>query len=317
MTSSDLPMRHSGAAPAHRPSSAGRVKALWRNRGILWILVIRDLKIRYSDSVLGYVWTLLEPLMLAIVYWFVFGFIIARGSPVEQPYLLWLLTGILPFQWTLHVLNDSGRLLGNDAKLVTASSLPRETWVIRTVLSRFVEFFFTLPITAAAAWFFGVPPHWWLALVPVAFLVQGIYNTGLGLLFSPLCMLYPDVQRLIRVFSTMYRYISPVVFGVTTFAAILEGKESWPSWMLFGDQTWPVWALRLFELNPLTGILDIYHRVFFPNHYQDTAAAIQLEQTLPTIGPWLFGVATIGSIITLLVGWHVFNRLESRVLKEM
>jgi len=62
--------------------------------------------------------------------------------------LLWLLTGILPFQWTAHVLTDSGRLLGNDAKLVTATSVPREIWVLRTVLSRYIEFVFTLPITA-------------------------------------------------------------------------------------------------------------------------------------------------------------------------
>ncbi len=301
MTASDLPLRFNSADPAHRPSSAGRIKALWRTRGILKILVIRDLKVRYSDSVLGYVWTLLDPLLLALVYWFVFGFIVHRGAPDEQPYLLWLLTGILPFQWTLHVLNDCSRLLGADAKLVTASSLPRETWVLRTVLSRFVEFFFTLPITAAAAIMYQKSVSPWILLVPLAFLVQGIYNTGLALIFAPMCLLYPDVQRVIRIFGTMYRYLSPVVYGVGAFALILKEQE-WPSWILFGNETWPVWILRLFELNPLTGILDVYHRVFFPQPYSS---------------PWLFGVATVGSIITLLIGWRVFNRLESQVLKEM
>ena len=302
MTASDLPLRFNSADPAHRPTSASRIISLWSTRGILKILVIRDLKVRYSDSVLGYVWTLLDPLLLALVYWFVFGFIVQRGDANEQPYLLWLLTGILPFQWTVHVLNDCGRLLGADAKLVTASSLPRETWVIRTVLSRFVEFFFTLPITAVAAILYMKAVSPWILLVPLAFLVQGIFNTGLGLIFAPLCLLYPDVQRVIRVFSTMYRYLSPVVYGVGAFALILSNpKQQWPSWMLFGDQTWPVWILRLFELNPLTGILDVYHRVFFAQH----------------TSPWLFGVATVGSTITLLIGWRTFNRLESRVLKEM
>ncbi|MCZ3387147.1 MAG: ABC transporter permease, partial [Actinomycetia bacterium] len=107
-----------------------RARAIWVNRRILRILIIRDLKVRYSDSVLGFAWTLLDPLLLTLVYWFVFGVIVARGSTIEQPYILWLLTGILPFQWTAHVLGDSGRLLGNDAKLVTSSSLPREIWVL-------------------------------------------------------------------------------------------------------------------------------------------------------------------------------------------
>ncbi len=133
-----------------------RARAIWVNRRILRILIIRDLKVRYSDSVLGFAWTMLDPLLLTLVYWFVFGVIVARGEPSEQPYILWLLTGILPFQWTAHVLGDSGRLLGNDAKLVTSSSLPREIWVLRSVSSRFIEFLFTLPITVVFVLFFMV-----------------------------------------------------------------------------------------------------------------------------------------------------------------
>ena len=73
---------------------------------------------------------------------------------------------------------------------------------------------------------------------------------------------------------------------------------------LFGDETWPVWILRLFELNPLTGILDIYHRVFFPNHYSSRLVCLALRPS--------------DRSSLSVIGWrHVFNRLESRVLKEM
>lgn len=302
MTAADTSSRISGAASAHRPSMFSRMKAMWQTRSILRILVIRDLKIRYSDSVLGYVWTLLDPLLLSLVYWFVFGFIVARGRQGEQPFLLWLLTGVLTFQWTAHVMNDSGRLLGADAKLVTASNLPRETWVIRTVLSRFVEFLFTLPITAVVALLYGVPPTLWLLMLPAAFFVQGIFNIGLGLFLSPLCLLIPDMSRVVRVFTTMYRYLSPVIFGVGYFVYKIQTEgDKFPSWMCFG-KPYPEWIIVLFKANPLTGILDIYHRVFFP---------LQVE------GLGLFIVATIGSVITFVVGWLTFIRLESRVLKEM
>lgn len=265
-------------------------------------MIGRDLKLRYSSSVLGYVWTLLDPLLLAGTYWFVFGFIVSRGSPNEQPYLLWLLTGILPFQWTSHVMNDCGRLLGNDAKLVTASSMPREIWVLRTVLSRFVEFIFTLPITIAAMVLFQVGPTWWLVMVPVAFLVQIVFNTGLGLILSPVAMLYPDVQRLVRVSTMLYRYLSPVIYSVATLEAALSNPDkAWPSWMLFGDEAWPSWIMDLYALNPLTGILDIYHAVLFTGNGT----------------PGLLGVAAVVSLLTFAFGWQLFRRLEPRVLKEM
>lgn len=274
-----------------------RARAIWVNRRILRILIIRDLKVRYSDSVLGFAWTLLDPLLLTLVYWFVFGVIVARGSTIEQPYILWLLTGILPFQWTAHVLGDSGRLLGNDAKLVTSSSLPREIWVLRSVSSRFIEFLFTLPITAVFVLFFliftdeDVAPSIWLVLIPAVFAVQFLFNVGLALMLSPLCMLYPDVHRIVRVFSTLYRYLSPVIYGLVTLEIALE------------ENAWPEWLLSVYALNPLVGILNAYHAVLFPDDTSDVLALLTLSAVLSTL--------------CFVIGWRLFRRLEPRVLKEL
>jgi ABC-2 type transport system permease protein len=285
------------ATPAHRPSAMARARAIWVNRRILRILIIRDLKVRYSDSVLGFAWTLLDPLLLTLVYWFVFGVIVARGDALEQPYILWLLTGILPFQWTAHVLGDSGRLLGNDAKLVTSSSLPREIWVLRSVSSRFIEFLFTLPITAVFVVFFmvftdeDVSVSWWLALIPLAFAVQFLFNVGLALTLSPLCMLYPDVHRIVRVFTTLYRYLSPVIYGLVTLELVLERNN------------WPEWLLTVYALNPLVGILNAYHSVLFADTTDNVVALLALSALLSTL--------------CFVIGWRLFRRLESRVLKEL
>jgi ABC-2 type transport system permease protein len=274
-----------------------RARAIWVNRRILRILIIRDLKVRYSDSVLGFAWTLLDPLLLTLVYWFVFGVIVARGDTLEQPYILWLLTGILPFQWTAHVLGDSGRLLGNDAKLVTSSSLPREIWVLRSVSSRFIEFLFTLPITVVFVLAFlvfteqGVSVTWWVLALPVAFAVQFLFNVGLGLTLSPLCMLYPDVHRIVRVFTTLYRYLSPVIYGLAALAAVFE-KRGWPAWL-----EW------VYALNPLVGILNTYHAVLFPDNTDNVAVLLTMSAVL--------------SALCFIVGWRMFRRLEPRVLKEL
>jgi ABC-2 type transport system permease protein len=294
------------ATPAHRPSAVARARAIWHARRILRILIIRDLKVRYSDTVLGFAWTILDPLLLALTYWFVFGFIIARGDANEQPYLLWLLTGILPFQWTAHVLGDSGRLLGNDAKLVTASNLPREIWVLRSVSSRFIEYLFTLPITVLAMVLFGVftdkgvcqpgclsqvGPSLWLFALPLAFAVQFLFNIGIALTLSPACMLYPDVHRVVRVFSTLYRYLSPVIYGLAFLEEVLQKRGM------------PHWIYTLYVLNPLAGILNAYHAVIFPHDTENVLLLLGLSATLST-GLFVFG-------------WYIFKRLEPRVLKEL
>jgi ABC-2 type transport system permease protein len=300
-------VRGGAAQLAHRPSLLARGKGVWDSRRILRILVIRDLKMRYSGTVLGSAWTLLDPILLAFTYWFVFGVIVSRGAANEQPYLLWVLTGILPFQWTTHVLGDSGRLLAGDAKLVTASNLPRELWTLRVVLSRFIEFLFTLPITAVAMFLFAnltdmgqcttsgclskVGPSWWLLAIPLAFVVQFIFNLGLALTLSPLCMLYPDVHRVVRVFSTLFRYMSPVIYGLATLEVIIRQRG------------WPSWILTLYELNPMVGILNTYHAVMFP----DNTDRVFL----------LLGLSAFLSCSLFWCGLIVFRRLEPRVLKEL
>ena len=296
--------------PAHRPSISARVRGIWANRRILRILIIRDLKMRYRDTVLGWGWTVLDPLLMTFVFWFVFGVIVSRGQPEEQPYLLWLLTGILPFQWTVHVLGDSGRLLGSDAKLVTASSLPREIWVVRAVSSRFVEFLLTLPITVAAWCLYtvfsdqDVGPTIWLLAMPIAFAVQFIFNLGLAMTLSPMCMLYPDVHRIVRVSSTLYRYMSPVIYGLLALEASLSNPNiQWPSWMLVGDETWPHWLFWVYCLNPLVGILNAYHAVIFPQASDDVVILLSISAVL--------------SVTLLAFGFYIFRRLEPRVLKEL
>ena len=96
------------------------------------MLVVRDLKVKYAGSVLGYFWSILDPLMMAGVYWFVFTKLIHRQLG-EAPYIVFLLCGMLPWQWFNAALRSSMKALTKDAKLVRSTNLPREIWVLRTV----------------------------------------------------------------------------------------------------------------------------------------------------------------------------------------
>ena len=101
---------------------------------MLLLLVRRDIKVRYAQSVLGYLWSVLDPLLMALVYWFVFTQIFVR-TVGESPYILFLLTGMLPFMWFQQTVGGSTNAI-KDERLVRSTAMPREIWVLRLVVSK-------------------------------------------------------------------------------------------------------------------------------------------------------------------------------------
>jgi ABC-2 type transport system permease protein len=261
-----------------------RLISLWGSRRILTLLVSRDLKVKYADSVLGYLWSILEPLMMAVVYWFVFSVLMKRALG-EAPYIVFLLCGMLPWQWTSAVLRSSMKALTKDSKLVRSTNLPREIWVLRTVFSHFAEFVYALPVLAAFAIFTHAHLTWRVVFVPVAMLIQIMLLTGVGLLLAPAAVLYGDVERVMRIVTRLLFYFSPVLYG----GADVRQR--------FGDV-----VASIYYLNPLTGLFDLYRTAFFPDQWTG----------------WLsIAVTFLMSVGFLVAGIHVFRRLEGTVLKEI
>lgn len=260
-----------------------RIGTLWDNRRVLALLVTRDLKVKYADSVLGYAWSLLEPLAMAGVYWWVFTRLMNRQVG-EAPYIVFLLAGMLPWQWTNAVLRSSMKALSKDSKLVRSTSLPREIWVLRTVGSKFVEFMYAIPVLALFAVLTRAQPTWWVVFWPVAMLMQILLLTGAGLLLAPLAVLYGDVERLMRIVMRLLFYFSPVIYGVNDVTRRL-GEVG-----------------NLYLLNPLAGIFDLYRTAFFPDQWAGWLAVV---------------LAAVVSGGVFVLGVLVFRRLEGTVLKEI
>jgi ABC-2 type transport system permease protein len=263
---------------------ATRLGTLWSNRRILQLLVSRDLKVKYADSLLGYVWSILEPLMMAGVYWFVFTQLMDRALG-EDPYIVFLLAAMLPWQWTNAVLRTSMRALSKDAKLVRSTNLPREIWVLRTVGSKFAEFVFAVPVLAFFALVTGAQLTWYVVFVPVAVVMQGALLIGAGLALAPLATLYGDVERLMRIVMRLLFYFSPVIYGVHDVQQRLGGVVA-----------------DLYVLNPLAGIFDLYRTAFFADNWAGW-------------GP--VGISAAICFAVLVGGILVFRRLEGTVLKEI
>ena len=250
-------------------------------RKILWLLVLRDLKLRYAGTVLGYLWTVIDPLAMAGVYWFVFTVIFGTRKVGEQPYLLFLIVGMLGWNWFAGSLSEGCRSLTGEAKIVRSSNVPREIWVLRTVVSKMIEFIFALPVIALIAVFFREPLSAYVLLFPVAMLVQGILIFGLVLILAPLTVIVTDIPRVVKIVLRIGIYLTPVLYAIENVPANLQ------------------WTAAL---NPMAGILSVYRLMFWPG----SAAA------------WpVYAMAVVLSLVTLVVGLAVFRRLEGPVLKEI
>ena len=250
----------------------------------LWLLSARDLKVRYATSALGYLWSVLDPLVMSAIYWFVFTQVFQR-TVGHEPYIVFLITALLPWVWFNASVSDFTRAFSKDARLVRSTAIPRSIWVNRIVLSKGVEFLCSLPVLAlfVVVASFGSTPvqlNWGLLLFPVAVLLQTVLLVGLGLLVSPLCVIWTDLERTTKLILRALFYASPVIYGVSDLPGVFE---------------------TLAAFNPLSGIFALYRVGFFPEEWD----------------PWVIGVSVVMSFGFLALGLLVFRRLERPVLKEL
>jgi ABC-2 type transport system permease protein len=243
------------------------------------LLVTRDLKVRYASSALGYVWSVLEPLLMAAVYWFVFTQVFRRSAG-EDPYIVFLLAGLLPWTWFNAGVTDTAKALHAEAKLVRSTNVPREVWVARVVASKAIEFALSLPVLFLFALTNRAPVSWEILFLVPAALLMAVLLMGVGLLLAPLVVLVRDLERIVRIMLRLGFYASPVVFAVSDVPAPWD---------------------RFFAVNPLSGIFELCRAGFFPGHVEWSHV----------------GLSAAVSVAVLLAGWWVFAKLERSVLKEI
>ncbi|WP_241975892.1 MULTISPECIES: ABC transporter permease [Cryobacterium] len=258
--------------PEQRTSSA-------RYRHSLWLLTQRDLRVRYSTSLLGYFWSILDPLVMAGIYWFVFTQVFQRGVG-NEPYIVFLLAALLPWMWFNGTVSDCTRAFLREAKLIRSTRIPRTIWVNRLVLSKGIEFLASIPVLVLFAVFSGAQINLDAVFFPLAILIQAVLTVGVGLIVAPLVVFFRDLERAVKLVLRFLFYASPIIYGTTDLPEQLQ-----------------FWA----AFNPLSGIFSLYRAAFFPG---------QLNWAV-------VGVSAAMSLALLLGGLVVFTRTERAVLKEI
>lgn len=219
---------------------------------------------------------------MGLIFWFVFTQIFSRDVG-ETPYIVFLLAGMLSFNWFTGAVGDSARALKGE-RLVRTTSLPREIWVLRLVLAKAAEFLFSLPVLALFLILYAKPINANILYLPLAMLIQFVLLTGLALIIAPVVVLVRDVDRVVRIGLRFMFYATPVLYGITDVSDRL-----------------PEGLRQVYLLNPMTGIISLYRSAYFPSQLQWDAVA----------------VASGVSVAMLILGWWVFAKLERSVLKEI
>jgi ABC-2 type transport system permease protein len=283
MTSSILG-RSTGFTSGERSTVLQRAQRVWQYRRILRLLVGRDIKVRYANSALGYLWTVLDPLAMSLVYWYFFTEILDRkiGFP---PYILFLVTGQLAWAWINGSINTCVGALRSESQFVRSSNVPRELWVLRVVLSKGTEYVFSLPVLVIFALAYQEAPTRYVILMPLAIVMTIGLCMGVGMILAPAAVLLRDLRSIVRITMRVLFFLSPILYSVHDINRRLHSAV----------------AAHIVAWNPITGIMVLYRSTFFPQELN-----------------WSY-VAHSALIIVVLfaIGVWSFTRLERPMLKEI
>ena len=260
------------------------LRQLFKYRALISSLVARELKARYRGSALGFVWSFVNPLLLLLIYTFVFTVVLPAAHPPElQPFALFLFCGILPWTWFSSSLLELSNVLIAGGNLIKKVMFPAEVLPIVTVLAGLAHFCLGLPILVAFLIYYRVPV--WptdLLWFPLIVLIQLVLTTGLALLVSAVTVHFRDVRDLLANLLTLWFFATPIIYPITQA---------------------PERVRRLLNLNPFTHLAIAYQEVLFrPGPFAQ--------------GTRLFAVG-IASVLVFLVGYFVFDRLRDTLAEEV
>jgi lipopolysaccharide transport system permease protein len=245
---------------------------VWRYRELLRSLVVRNLKVKYQRSVLGFVWTLLNPMLTIAVLTLVFSYVIKIRVP---EYWAFVFSGYFVWNFMLQMLSSSTYLLAEHAALRRSVAFPSEVLVLSTAASRLFEFAIEMMIALLLLIGFhhrGVPSSF--LLLPWLVIIQVLLAIGLAMPIATLAVFYSDVQHAIPILLLMLFYLSPVFYPASLVPE----------------------HLRMFYLmNPIAGLLTLYHETLYEGRW-------------PTL--LLVAYVSLAALALCIVGYMIFNRYK-------
>ncbi len=243
-------------------------------------MVARDLKVRYSHSVLGVVWGLFSPLLMALVYTIVFNYLVKSGL---RAYPVFILAGLLPWQFFSSTVSTTTGAITSNATLINRVYFPREVLALANLLSNASNFLLALVMLSLFILAFRVPLGLSLLWLPVIILIEITLIFGLGLFLAAVNVFFRDAQQIVDIVLLAWFFVTPVIYPLDVIRdANLQ--------------------LALQVLNPMAGLVVAFRHVLY---YGDSPNLL------------LLGVTALEATALLMIGAIVFRRLSPTFAEEV
>jgi ABC-2 type transport system permease protein len=302
----DIPIEQQPLERVNQPTSFWRgfwptARDVWAYRELLGQLIRKELKVKYKDSILGFFWTLLRPLLYLLVYAVAIGIFLGSGRVIPQ-FGIYLFTGLLA--WTLFtdiVGGSTGSIVGN-AGLVKKVYFPRELFPLAVVGAGVVNFLLQAVILIAAyvaTWSFPALGDLWL--VPLALIALVLFATGLGLMLAAGNVFLRDITYLVEVGLLLWFWMTPIVYDWTKVRTTLVEDNDLS------------WLFQIYMANPMTNIVLAFQRALWPGGQTEAGAAFYYDGNLYL----RLGVIIVAGIAFVWLAQRIFARSQGNFAQEL
>lgn len=281
-----------------------RLREIWAARELLVAMVRKELKVKYKDSALGFVWSMLNPAMYLVIFYLVFSVFLGNGIPL---FPIWLLSGLLVWNLFSSVLpSATGAVVGN-ASLIKKVSFPREVLPLASVGAGMVHFVLQSTVLLAGLLVFrhGINPAFF-ALVPYALLVLLVLTAALAIFLSAVNVYVRDSQHLLELTLLAWFWMTPIIYPFRFVGDKLAAKGL-PEW--------------LFMLNPLTPIVVTFQRALYNRTQVKDINGSGIIKMLPDVGVGyhlvMLSALLAASTVFLVLAMRLFRKLEGNFAEEL
>ena len=262
-----------------------KAEKLRHYRDLILVLLAKEFKVRYKSTFLGYAWSVVHPLLFAAVFFLVYS--VFMRIRTKEPYVLFLITALFPWQWFSNSVNASNFFFISNSTLIKKIRFPREFLVYAGVLGDSIHFVISIPVIVLFMVYYhffppagyapvGLPSVQWLWQVPLLVVVQFLIAQGLALAVATSNLFFRDLERLTGIFIMLWFYLTPVIYP--------------PEYLEEAGNSWALYA------NPMASLIVCWRDVFLHG----------------TLHPAMLAVAAVFGVVVFLVGYGVYRSLEWR-----
>lgn len=257
-------------------------RELWEYRGLFFFLVRRDIKLRFQQTVIGFLWVVLQPLIQMLIFYIILG-VLVKVPTGSIPYHIFFLSAFVVWQFFTQVVSNSAFSLVSNISVIVKSYFPRLALPLATIVNALIDFavsFLVLLVFLLIDGNYPITVRYFL--LPLLLIITIFFSSGVGLLFGALMVVFRDTKNFLSFILMIWMYVTPIMFPITLA---------------------PEKYRILFYINPLTSLVETYRWVFLG------------QGDLPKVGYLL--ISFIVAIFIWFCGAIAFRSMENRIADVM